>query len=170
MATLRKGDILAYLDIGLFGTFVDFIEDGVEEGYVKIKYVPFDTWRKKVHIFERSIKKEHIRHVITTKSAPGIEERIIYIYTGEEGSLMKTMFDDEKIQRIKSLQDEIKGLKKEIASSRQQATDARSGVSKTIEQLNTLNKRTNNDPFGPPSSSYGLSRTMPTFDNNEGDY
>ena len=89
------------------GTEWEIIEDGVEEGYVKIKYVPFDTWRKKVHIFERSIKKEHIRHVITTKSAPGIEERIIYIYTGEEGSLMKTMFDDEKIQRIKSLQDEI---------------------------------------------------------------
>ena len=168
MVQFRKGDIIVYLDIGLFGTFVDFVEDGVEEGYVKIKYVPFDTWRKKTHIYERSIKKEHIKHIITTKSAPGIEERIIYIFTGEEGSIMKRIFDDEHLKTIKSLQDEIKGYKKQIASSRQQASDAQSGVSKTMEQLNTLNKKAHNDPFNTTPGVFN--RGMPDFTNNESEY
>lgn len=162
MVVRRRADLLIYLDIGLVGSFVSFVEDGAEDGYVRFKYVPLGTWNTKPILYKRPIRKEHIKSITTTRSEKGVEQRIILIVTGEEGSIVRNILDDENIKLIKKLQDEIKGYKKQIASTRQEASDAQSGVAKSIEKMNTMKKSANPSGGINPFSTFG-NRDIPSF-------
>jgi len=140
MGSLRKGDLFAYLDRGIFGTFVSYVEEQSENGYVKIKYIPFNSMKRIVHPVP--IKQEHIKNVLVPKTYPGVEERIVLVITNEENSIIKNIIEKENIKMIKNLQEEIKSLKKQLISAKQQASDAQSGVSKTLSKLNDMRKTT----------------------------
>ena len=164
MVRLKRGDFLYYADIGLCGTFVDFHSEQAEEGYVKFRYVPFGSRKKILHPIP--VKKEYIKNLVIPKNYPGVEERQIIIFTDEPGSVWRNIVETEHLRRIKELQEQNVGLKKQIASLRQEASDAQSGVSKTIEKLNTMKKsQRDGSPFSTP---FGERSSMPGFNEELG--
>jgi hypothetical protein len=172
---IEKRELLVHLDRGIMGSLVRIDNLGTEDGYSNIYFVPLmNSVFSKMHIESiRNVPNDCIHSVHSTFQDKGVVRKIIYIYTDEQNSIIKNIFNNTMQRQIDEYKETIKSLRKQITASKQEATDARSGVNKTMESINALNKNRRN-PFGellPPRPPFGL-RTRGDFGDldGEGDY
>jgi len=164
-----KGELLQYLDIGLTGTFIGLKDVPTEKGFVYIEYRPLSRgWFHfpKVKLFPTPIQEDHIHFVITKRGEiEGVESRIVMVRTGEEGSIVSDILDSDLLKMNEDYKEQIRQLKMSVASSRQESEDARSGVTKTIDSMKALTKKTQNtfdSGFSPIGRGF-----PPRFGNND---
>jgi hypothetical protein len=174
MADSFKGELLVYLDIGLVGTFVGLRQSDTEKGYVYVEYVPLmhhPFKMPKKTLLSKPIPEDCIFFSISRRTdIPGVEGRIVFIRTGEEGSIVNDFIDPELIRQNEELAEENRRLKMNVASARQESEDARSGVNKTIASLKSLNRQGSSvyDEFNrPPVTPFGPSVRRDYRDVNE---
>jgi hypothetical protein len=155
-----KRELIIYADIGLVGTFVSWQERATEKGYRYLEYVPLNCFppRKKLHPV--AIHTDHIHIIHASKNEPGVIDRIIFIYTGESGSLIKNYLDNNNLKTISELREKIRKLQMQIASVKQDAEDARSGVNKTLASMKQMQRSSPiqssySDPFLQQPQRYG---------------
>jgi len=152
-----------YLDIGLVGTFSRWVEKSTEKNYRYLEYIPLNCIPPKKIILSKGIHTDHIHTLDATSNVKGVERVIKLIYTGEQGSIIANIlkFDNEKL--IVDLREKNKKLQMQIATSKQQAEDAMSGVGKTMASMKSVVKSTS-----PPSSFDGeFSRNRFSQENSE---
>lgn len=161
---INKQPLVIFIDKGLVGTFVEFIEKSTETGYKYLKYVPLNSF--KPVILETAIHTDHIHHIDFSGDEKGIEKTIKLIYVGDANSPVKKVIDSENEELIYELREKIRKLKMQIASLKQSESDARTGVSKTISQMKNVNKSTRNpNPFA--IDDYGIGGTPPPQSPNQ---
>jgi hypothetical protein len=169
-----KRELVIYGDIGLVGTFVGWQEKATEPGYRYLEYVPLNTFPPRKKIFPTAIHIDHIHILHSTKNDAGIVDRMIFIYTGEAGSLIKGVLQSDNIETIKELRERVRKLKMQVASSKQSEEDARSGVNKAISSMKQMQRGGSggappqqgfNDPFGPRYPSQSRGYDYEDFDN-----
>ena len=130
-----KRELVIYSDIGLVGTFVRWVEKATEKGYKYLEYVPLNSFPPRKKLLQTAIHNDHIHILHSSKNEHGVESRIVFIYTGESGSLIKSVLQDDNLKTIAELREKNRKLQMQIASTKQDAEDARSGVNKTIASM-----------------------------------
>ena len=169
---LKKSPLVVYLDIGLVGSFVEWVEKSTEKNYKYLKYVPLNSFPPKPVILEQAIHNDNIHSLNASSGIKGIEKEIKLIYTGESGSIVRGILDSDNEKTIKELREKIRQLKMSVASLKQSESDARSGVQKTISEIKNVNKSRN--PYGFEDGSYGNNNRMNQpndyNDNNNNDF
>lgn len=149
MAVLKKSDFFFHADLGIAGSFCEFVSDGVEDGWVRIKYVPLNSWTGKSVIHEEAVRITEYFSLVPTKKFPGTQEKIMFIFTGQPDSLISEIVGAELLKQNKALREEIATIKKDVMSSKQEAVDAKSGSYKSIKQAQELTKGSRpSSPFG----------------------
>ena len=143
-------ELVIYIDIGIVGVLSRFIEKATEKNYLYLEFYPLNSFPPKKVVYPVGIHKDHIHYLMPTKDSKGVEDRIILIYTGESGSLVKDILGADNIEKIKELRDEITQLKVQVATSKQESQDARSGVSKTIASMKSISRQGER-----PANSFG---------------
>lgn len=151
-----KRELVIYSDIGLVGTLVRFVEKATEKNYVYLEYVPINSFPPKKVILEKAIHKDFIHVLHSSSGIKGVENRIVFIYTAEPGSLVGHIMKDESEKLIRELREKNRKLQMQVASSKQNEEDARSGVNKAIQSMKNVSK---------PSSAQ-----TPGFENYGGGY
>lgn len=137
------------LDTGLHGTMSRLIEEGSEEGYVHIEYYQPNRWFPKKIILDTPVRRQDCHLVFTTKNWIGIEEQLWYIYTNEQGSLVSGILDNDLMEKNRFLTEQVRNLQKQVTASKQEATDARSGLGKSLESIKQVSKSSrSNDNIG----------------------
>lgn len=167
MAKYTKRDLVIYLDIGLVGTFVSWKEKSTEQDYVYLEYVPLNSFPPKKIVHPVAIHKDHLSDIPGSKDFKGVQSNIKLIYTGEPGSAVKKL-TEEQLQIIEELREKLRKAKMQIASYKQESDDARSGVNKTISSMRQINKSdapVSRNPFDSFGGGYG--RPPPPFSNEE---
>lgn len=147
----KRRDFLAYLDIGLFGTFVRIDDEGNEQGYVNLWYIPINAFSKKAVKYPRPIKKEYVHFLNPTESGPGIEEKVVLIYTGETGSLVSDVVGVRLQNTIKELRSRVSDLQMQLSAAKQTVKDATSSAEQAVSRARAITgSRRESSPFGPP--------------------
>lgn len=158
-----KRELIFHSDIGLVGTFVMWHEKATEKGYKYLEYVPLNSFPPKKKLYPIAIHTDHIHILHSAKAEAGVEDRIIFIYTGESGSLVKNILDKDNLKTIAELREKIRKLQMQVASTKQDSEDARSGVNKQIANMRQVQRGTSQpSPFDsysrpfvpPPNQSY----------------
>jgi len=150
-----KGEALHYLDIGLMGTFHGLKESETEKGYVYLEYYPLGKSHfgvPKKEVYPQPILEDSVHFVVTKKNIKGVEKRIVLIYTGEEGSIVRDIVDANILKQNEELKEEIRQLKMEVASAKQESEDLRSGMGKTIASVKSMEKMGRGRIFDSPYS------------------
>jgi len=150
-------ELVVFLDVGLVCVLSRFIERATEKNYRYMEYYPLNSIPPKKVIYPVAIHKDHIHHLMPTKDAKGVESRITYIYNGESGSLVKDIIGGESVEKIKELRDKITQLQVQVATSKQEAQTARSGVKKTIAEMKTISNQGNRPPNSFGRDGFGRS-------------
>lgn len=155
-----KRELVIYADIGLVGTFSRWLEKATEKGYRYLEYVPLNSFPPKRRLFPTAIHMDHIHILHATKSEEGVQDRIVFIYTGESGSLVKSVLESDNLKTIAELREKNRKLQMQVASTKQDAEDARSGVNKTLSSMKQMQRsqNPNPNPFGDafnPTPRYG---------------
>lgn len=149
-----KRELVVYSDIGLVGTFVRWVENTTEKGFRYLEYVPLNSFPPKKKTFPTAIHKDHIHILHSTKNNAGVESRIIFIYTGESGSLIKEVLNNDSLKTIAELREKNRKLQMQVASSKQSEEDARSGVNKQIASMKQAQRGSGGPSGGGPFDSY----------------
>lgn len=148
-----KRQMVVYEDIGLYGTFVRWVRKTSEPNYVYLEYVPLNSFPPKKKILEKAIHTDFIHTIHSQHSdIAGVEAQTIKIFTNEPGSIISKVLKSDSEKTIAELREKIKKLQMQVASSKQNEEDARSGVNKTIQSMKQV------------------SRPSPGFDNYGGGY
>jgi len=168
----NKRELVILADIGLVGTFSQWIEKATEKNYRYLEYVPLNAFPPKRVLHPVAIHEDHIHVLHSAKSYPGVENRIIFVYTGESGSLVKGILEADNIKIIEELREKLRKAQMQVATTKQSEEDARSGVNKTISNMKQLNRATQQpSPFG---DTYGRpfmpGAIQPNMGGGGGDY
>ena len=139
-----KKDFLAYPDRGIYGTIAKIDTVGTEDGYANVYYYPLQSHplkRGKLCVI-RNIPNDCIHHPHNPWKEDGVQKDITFIYTGESGSIVEDIFKSNLQRKIDEYKDTIDSLKKQVAASKQEADEARSGVNTTIRSMKAMGKGT----------------------------
>lgn len=160
-----KRELVIYSDLGLIGTFVSWQEKATEKNYVFLEYVPLGFRLKKI-ILEKAIHRDHIHILHSSSSIKGVESRIIFIYTGEQGSLITDILKSDSEKLIFELREQNKKLQMQVASSKQNEEDARSGVNKTLQSMKSVSRPTSSPSYDgyPNQQRAGYPQGQPEFE------
>jgi len=133
--------MVVYEDIGLYGTFVRFIRKTSEPNYVYLEYVPLNSFPPKKKILEKAIHTDFI-HTIRSPHTDivGVEAETIKIFTNEPGSIIANILKSDSKKLIADLREKNKKLQMQVASSKQNEEDARSGVNKVIQSMKQVSR------------------------------
>lgn len=144
-----KSPIFVYLDIGVVGTFVKKTEEGTEPGYVNIFYKPLNQLRTEKLPFP--VQEEFVHHLATKRrDIPGVEDDLVIVHTGEQGSLMEDVIDAKNLRIIEELRQEKRQLQMQNSSSKQIVEDAMSGAESTVARAKRIaGSERRNNPFSP---------------------
>jgi len=139
-----KNDMVAFLDRGIFGTLLKEDTIGTENGYVNIYYYPLQKhgWFKGKPRVIRNIPLDTIHKVNNPTNDDGAIKSLVYIYTDEPDSIVKRIFNSSLQRKIEEYKETIKSLQKQVTASKQESSDARAGVSKTIDTMKKIAKGT----------------------------
>jgi len=162
MASKKK--MVLYVDTGLFGTFVGW-EKASDDNYRYLKYVPLDTWSKKVITYEKPIHIRDILNFDTIGKEQGKPEEIVYILSEEKGGAgVISKVTSHLKEEIEELRAKNQSLERKNTSLTQELENARAGMGKAISGARSLLKRPSDDR---PSSSGLFDRFRPSsFDDN----
>lgn len=166
-----KRELVFYSDIGLCGTFVSWIEKATEKDFRYLEYVPLNSFPPKKRLHPVAIHKDHIHILHSSKSDPGVENRIVFIFTAENGSLVKSILTADNEKTIAELREKNRKLQMQVATTRQESEDARSGVNKTLAAMKQMQKGTQQSnpfdvPYGRPLMGGG---NQPSYDYDDFD-
>jgi len=152
---MLKKELVVYLDVGLIGTFVKFEAHRTEDDYVYLDYIPLNKFPPKKKRFEKPIPKDSIHFVNSLLDTAGIVDRLVIIYTAEEGSIIKGILETDYKKQIEELKEKVKSLEMKNASLTQEVENARSGVSKTLASMKSITRLARPKPsiFSPFGSS-----------------
>lgn len=132
-----KSPLLAYSDKNIYGTFVKMSEDGAESGYVYVWFKPLGEFTTKM--IPNPIRKEHIYELSASDTdKPGVESRVVFIFTGEEGSLVNNILNTAQNQTIKNLRETIKSLRMQLSTQKQISEEASSGAESYVNKMENL--------------------------------
>lgn len=162
---MKQKILIHDLDSGIQGVFIEEIESS-ELGYVYVRFVPFNSLPPKKIKMQRHIKRDFIHRVHYPSSEPGVIKDVVYIYSGEEGSIMKGVLGASSERKIQELTEENERLLYQVAASKTESEEARSGVQKTIAQ----NKNVGRTPFESSGSSNYDSRNNYPQNYNRSEY
>jgi len=140
-----KKELIIYIDVGIVGTFVAWEKHSSDENYRYLLYVPLDSRLKKVIKYEKPIHVSAIHNVDPILQIKGVPDRMVYIFTGEEGSIAKKVMDTNYINEINELRAKNKSLEMKNASLTQEVENARAGVSKAIAGVRGLTKKSDGE-------------------------
>ena len=154
-----KKEMVLFLDHGLIGTFVRWVAHPSEDNFVYLEYVPMDTIPARQKRFEKPIPKDAIHAVDPLLQIPGVVDRLILIYTAEEGSIVKKVLENDYIKELDILKDRVKSLEMKNASLVQEVENARSGVSKAIASSRSLERKSTGPGIGGGGSIFDRLRT-----------
>jgi len=165
---IEKKELLVFLDRGITGTLLRMDTIGSEDGYANVYFYPLNknVLSKSKQQVIKNIPLDCIHTVHSPYQDPGVEKKIIYIYTDEQGSIVKNIFNNTLQNKINEYKEQITSLKKQVAASRQEASDARSGVNKTLESMKQVSKanRTSFNDIVPPRRPYGFGSDIPDLE------
>jgi len=168
----KKDKMMHYLDKNIFGTVVKVDDIGSEQGYVNVYYIPLQTswFRKGKTRVLRNIPKDCVYNSLSGSTEHGVEKDCLIIYTDEPNSVVKNIISNNQQRRIEEYKDNVDALKKQVASLKQEANDARSGVNKTLESMKNVSRagRPDNNVIIPPRRPYEYNQEFNT--DLEGDY
>lgn len=132
-----KSPVFIYLDIGVVGTFVKKTEEGTEPGYVNIFYKPLNQLRTEKLPFP--VKEEYVHHVATKRrDVPGVEDDLVIIHTGEQGSIVEDVLDAKNLRIIEELRESKRALEMQVSSAKQTVEDAMSGAESTVARARSI--------------------------------
>lgn len=169
-----KKNFLAYPDRGIFGTIVKIDSIGSEDGYSDVYYYPLQNGftRGKLSVI-KNVPNDCIHNPHNPFTDMGVQKDITYIYTDEQGSIVKGIFNNSLQKKVNELKEQVISWKKQATASRQEATDARSGFNKGLESVRAVVKsqRPNMEGLMPPVPPYGYRGSNYNDDFEEmGDY
>jgi hypothetical protein len=105
----------------------------------------------------------------TVSKEKGVEDRIIYIYTGEENSIVKDILGVEMLEETKKLRDKVKSLEMQKTTLTQELADARTGVGKSLSKIKDMEKSTRppqTSIFSPRARLFGGPTNFEDFDDD----
>jgi hypothetical protein len=165
-----KRELCVFMDIGLICTFIRFVEHESEHNFVYLEYCPLDCFPAKKMRYPRPIPRDSIFARNPTSQAVGVADRLIYIYTGEEGSMIRDIIDNDLKKSNKDLTNKLRSAELRVASLQQEVENARSGVNKNIAELKNLAKttaqRTPYTPYG--GSGFGSGSPLSNIGQEDG--
>ena len=121
-----------------------------------LEYVPLNSFPPKKILLEKAIHRDFVHILHPSSSIKGVEPRIIFIYTGEPTSLIGEVIKSENEKLIRELREKNRKLQMQVASSKQNEEDARSGVNKVLNSMKNVSR---------PQTAQ-----TPGFDNYGGNY
>lgn len=131
-------EFVYYADENIVGTLVGLIENETERDYVHLKIVPLNCIRPIV--IKKPIHRSAIHTIHATSNQKGVEEKILFVYSGNESSLLYNALNSDNERIIQDLRETIRKLKVSVASHKQDSLDSRSGVNKTISAMKSVSK------------------------------
>lgn len=132
-----KAPTFHHLDLGIHGTFIRFDEESTDPGFVWVWYRPMNSFANLR--CEKPIKWDHI-HETTPKRTdiPGVPNKEVIVFTGEEGSLINTGIVEKQNKTIKELREKIHALKMQLSSAKQTTEDAASGAESYVARAQQI--------------------------------
>ena len=126
-----KKKLMIDMNEGIVGTFIGVDEDSSEADFLFPMFVPFNKITTKK--YRSAIPKSAFHPVIVPSTEPFAEKEIMFIYDQNKPSLLDVMESEVKKENER-LKREINNLRVDLASSRQEATDASSGAAKAVSR------------------------------------
>ena len=169
---VKKDQLVIFEDFNIIGTFAKRESSKGEEGYSFIYYYPLaggvlSALRLKKKKFPYAIPDSAIFDSNAPENYDGVEPRIMRIYMGTEDSQLKKIMSDIMSTNTE-LRDRIKSLQKQVAASKQEASDARSGIGKTLRNMEELSRaKRSPNPLEAPIAPRGYRRDAEGFDDLE---
>jgi hypothetical protein len=159
-----KSPLIYYADIGLVATLVRTTEEGTEPGYVNIEYKPLNDF--KTHKLPFPVHIDHITYLKTQKKhITGVEDEIMFIHTGENGSLVEGVLNNKYQKTIQELREKIRSLQLQVSSAKQTTEDAMSGAEAYVARAKSITSNVSRTtPF---HQRFG---NGPEYDGNEYDF
>jgi len=147
----KKRDFLFYADKCLSGTFVRIDDEGNEPGYVDLWYIPMNSFSRTAIKYPKPIRKEHIHFLNPTEtSTPGVEERVVFIYTGENGSLISDVIGKRLQDTIKDLRNRVNDLKMQLSAAKQTVKDSTSSAESAVARARAITGTRRDSMMQPP--------------------
>ncbi len=161
--------IFIYLDKMIIGSFHGRVPVMGEDVHEKVIYVPFNTFPAKKSETGKLLS-QHI-HTVYPKQLDGVKgipRSVTIVYSDELGSLMQGVLDASQKKRAEELAEQNKQLKIELASTRQDLSEARSSLAKAMESIQSIGKNRSgvSSPFDipPHPARFGNEDNFDTFD------
>ena len=153
----NKADLFLHLDKMIIGSVTQIMDSPRDSNFVDIWYKPLNTF-KTVQL-DRPINKTHLHDLRGTElHIPGVESRIVCVFTDEPGSIISRIFKSQE-RAIETLREELRTLKGENSNLKQQNKKYAAATSQVIAEKRGIDKNSNNNnQFNSPLGRVGRLR------------
>ena len=172
---MKKNELVVFEDFNIIGTLAKRVSSKSEEGFSEIYYYPLaggllSALRLKKTKFPYAIPDNAIFESNQPENYDGVIPNVIRIYMGGDSSSLKKVMGD-LMSTNNELRDRIKSLQKQVSASKQEASDARSGIGKTLRNMEELNRAKRRSPdLEAPVPPRGYRSGIAEFEDLEEDY